>query len=184
MIFNIWLNILSINIITHLIRFYPFFSTSRLETFFKLLRLDHTLNELPGQTPALAADPDAAALEDAGDLAELGYKVDGSQILVIAREDEIFLGIVELDVPLSIVERNLGANRRRLRQINLLGVLVLGILEEGEEGMLANLARHLLAPPELGVLDCLVENIVLELLELLKELVGGGLSVFIIGEVK
>jgi len=150
-------------------------------------RLDDALDDLPGETPALATDPDSTTLKNTRDLAQLRDEIHRGQmqlILVITGKDKLLLGIIDLKTPLIIIIWNLGLDRRWLRKINLLGVLVLRILEVRKEGMLTHLTRHLLAPPELRVGDSGIQNEILEILVLLQELIGGRLSVLLIREVE
>ena len=149
-----------------------------------LLGLHNTLNQLPGNAPALATNPDATALDDTGNIAELGNQMSRGNLLILAGEQERLIHIVNLDVPspLLLIIRNLGTDTGALGHVRLLGSLHLGVLQGGEEGVLQNALVKSLAPPGIGIGNGGIQHRILELLHLIQESVGVLVGVSITGE--
>ena len=93
-------------------------------------RLDDALDEFPGETPSLATNPDATALNDTGHTTHVGHEIGGSMVGIVGGEDLGTLGIVDLDTPTRaiVVAGNLHTNTGWLGVIDLLGLFVLAVL--------------------------------------------------------
>ena len=148
------------------------------------LRLDNTLIELPSNTPSLTTKPKATALQNAGNIALLRNKIHRRHILIIARKDKIRRSVIDFNRPTSAIVRHLCANRWRLGRVNLLGNLILRILQERKECVLSNLTTHLFAKPSLTVTNCIIKNLILKSLKLSQQFSGGRCGIVIIWKIQ
>ncbi len=136
-------------------------------------RADLRLDELPGDSKAGASEPEAATLNEACHVGSLWHEGDGIAVLNLRAKELLLLHVVDLDGELVLPELDLGLERGSLAVVGRrVGLADLGVLDDGGEECLCNVAVHVLAEPLLRVSRSVVENLLLEGLHGSEERVG------------